>query len=69
MKAFRNLISGEDDELTSAYSHFQQMVEQEQRMISNATLAGVMNIKKGTEQLLNSEERMYTLLENRVNAF
>lgn len=51
VKAFRNLVSGEDDELTSAYAHFHKMVEQEQGAIRNATLAAVEQLKKETSAM------------------
>ena len=51
MKAFRNLVSGEDDELTTAYSHFHKMVEQEQGAIRNATLAAVEQLKTKTSAM------------------
>ncbi|KAL8773445.1 MAG: hypothetical protein Q9209_001548 [Squamulea sp. 1 TL-2023] len=41
VKAFRNLGSGEDDELINAYAYFHKMVEQEGGAVRNATLAGV----------------------------
>ncbi len=46
MKAFRNLVSGEDDELSTAYAHFHKMIEQEQGAVKNATLAGIGQLQK-----------------------
>ena len=46
VKAFRNLISGEDDELSAAYAHFHKMVEQEQGAVRNATLVGIGQLQK-----------------------
>jgi len=46
VKAFRNLISGEDDELSTAYAHFHKMVEQEHGAVRNATLAAVRQLQK-----------------------
>ncbi len=46
VKAFRNLISGEDDELSVAYAHFHKMVDQEQGAVRNATLAAVGQLQK-----------------------
>ncbi|TAQ84511.1 hypothetical protein B7494_g7175 [Chlorociboria aeruginascens] len=46
VKAFRNLISGEDDELSAAYTHFHKMVEQEHGAVRNATLAAVGQLQK-----------------------
>jgi hypothetical protein len=46
VKAFRNLVSGEDDELSAAYAHFHRMVEQEQGAVRNATLAAVGQLQK-----------------------
>ena len=51
VKAFRNLVSGEDDELATAYSHFHKMVEQEQGAIRNASLAAVEQLKQETGAL------------------
>lgn len=51
MKAFRNLVSGEDDELTTAYAHFHKMVEQEQGAVRNATLAAVEQLRKETSAM------------------
>ncbi len=44
-KAFRDL-SGEDDELSTAYAQFHKMVEQEQGAVRNATLAAVGQLQK-----------------------
>ena len=46
VKAFRNLVSGEDDDLSTAYAHFHKMVEQEQGAVRNATLAAVGQLQK-----------------------
>ena len=46
VKAFRNLVSGEDDELSAAYAHFHKMVEQEQGAVRNATLAAVGQLQR-----------------------
>jgi hypothetical protein len=51
VKAFRNLVSGEDDELTAAYAHFHKMVEQEQGAVRNATLAAIEQVKKETSSM------------------
>ena len=48
VKAFRNLVSGEDDELSTAYAHFHKMVEQEQGAVRNATLSTVGQIQAVT---------------------
>lgn len=45
VKAFLNLGTGEDDELTAAYAYFHKMVEQEAGAVRNATLAGVEQLK------------------------
>jgi hypothetical protein len=45
VKAFRNLVSGEDDELSVAYARFHKMVEQEQGAVRNATLAAVRQLQ------------------------
>ncbi|KAF4627731.1 hypothetical protein G7Y89_g10420 [Cudoniella acicularis] len=46
VKAFRNLVSGEDDELSAAYAHFHKMVEQERGTVGNATLAAVGQLQQ-----------------------
>ncbi|EPE36656.1 Ankyrin repeat-containing protein [Glarea lozoyensis ATCC 20868] len=46
VKAFRNLTSGEDDELATAYAHFHKMVQHEHGAIRNVTLAGVGRLQK-----------------------
>lgn len=51
VKAFRNLVSGEDDELTAAYAHFHKMVEQEQAVVGNATLAVVEQVERKTSAM------------------
>jgi len=51
VKAFRNLVSGEDDELTAAYAQFHKMVEQEQGAVRNATLAAIEQVKKETSSM------------------
>lgn len=49
-KALRNLISGEDDELKSAYARFHKAVEKEKGIIQNATLAVVTQHRKEYSQ-------------------
>jgi len=51
VKAFRNLVSGEDDELSAAYAHFHKMVEQEQGAVRNATLAAVGKLQSGSADI------------------
>jgi hypothetical protein len=48
VKAFRNLVSGDDDELCAAHANFHKMVEQEQGAVRNATLAAVGQLQKGS---------------------
>ena len=45
VKAFRNLGTGEDDELTAAYAYFHKTVEQEAGAVRNANLAGLEQLK------------------------
>jgi phytoene/squalene synthetase len=52
VKAFRNLISGEDSELSTAYAHFRKMVNQEHDAVRNAILAA-------TGQLRNESTAIY----------
>ena len=80
MKAFRNLVSGEDDELTAAYAHFYKMVEREQGAVRNATLAGVEQLKKDvkggfaitertsqtTRTLVASTQRMHDYFKSKI---
>lgn len=47
MKAFKNL-AGEDSELETAYANFHKMVEQEQGVVRNATLASVEQLRRET---------------------
>ena len=47
MKAFKNL-AGEDSELETAYASFHKMVEQEQGVVRNATLASVEQLRSET---------------------
>lgn len=51
VKAFRNLVSEEDDELIAAYAHFHKMVEQEQDAVRNATLIAIEQVKKETSSI------------------
>ena len=46
VKAFRNLISGEDDELAAAYTHSHETVTQEDGAVRNATLVAVGNLQR-----------------------
>lgn len=48
VKAFKNLVSGEDDELSKAYEHFHKMIAQEEGAVRNATLAAVIQLQKGS---------------------
>lgn len=66
MKAFRNLVSGEDDELTTAYAHFHKMVEQEQRVVGNATLAVVEQVEKKTSAM-NADIRVVSATTKRTD--
>lgn len=52
MKAFRNLVSGEDSELSTAYAYFRKMVDQEHGAVRNAILAA-------TGQLRNESTAIY----------
>ncbi|KAK3296336.1 uncharacterized protein B0H64DRAFT_374434 [Chaetomium fimeti] len=45
VKAFRNLVSGEDAELKSAYERFHKTAEREQGIVRYAILAGVEELK------------------------
>ena len=51
MKAFRNLVSGEDDELTTAYAQFHKTIEQEAGAVRNVTLAAVEELKQKTSDM------------------
>lgn len=46
MKGFRNLASGEEDKLITAYANFRIMVEQEHGGVIKATLASVVQSRK-----------------------
>lgn len=70
MKAFRNLVSGEDDELALAYTHFHKMVTHEQGVVRNAALAGVNQLRKETDHnskiVLASTEGVHRHLESMI---
>lgn len=51
MKAFKNLVHGEDDELSSAYDDFHRKVKQEADATLRSTLAYVGKIDATTEHL------------------
>lgn len=53
VKAFHNIGSGEDDEITAAYAYFHKSVEQEGGAVRNATLAGVEQVKLRAEDIHN----------------
>lgn len=69
VKAFRNLVSGEDDELTSTYSRFHKLVEQERGLITNAILVSNEQSRKESEQrekaLLERSERANRFMKSR----
>lgn len=48
VKAFRNLVSGEDAELKSAYERFHKTVEREQAVVRYAILSDVQDLKVKT---------------------
>ena len=48
VKAFRNLVSGKDEELMNAYAHFHKMVEQQQSVVRHITLAVVQQLERKT---------------------
>ena len=51
VKAFRSLVSGEDDELKTAYDHFHKAVDREQGVVRNAILVGVEHLKQDTSDV------------------
>ena len=51
MKAFRNLVSGNDEDLSDAYKNFHKMVDQEQRVVEYLTLAAVEQQEKKTSAM------------------
>ncbi|WEW59218.1 hypothetical protein PRK78_004687 [Emydomyces testavorans] len=67
VKAFRSLGFGEDDELAAAHEHFRKMVQQEEGVVRNATLAAVEKLRKDTDQkstmILAGTERVYSYLK------
>lgn len=65
MKACRNLVSGKDDELTTAYAHFHKMVEQEQGVVRNATLAVVEQVETNTSAV-NADIRVVSATTKRT---
>lgn len=50
VKAFRNL-TGEDEELSTAYTQFHKMVERERVIVEHAIVVGVEQLKKNTSAL------------------
>lgn len=58
VKALRNLVSGEDAELASAYNDFHKMVEREQSLI------GILTLAEGVEanRSLKQSEQLYKQL-------
>jgi hypothetical protein len=58
VKALRNLVSGEDAELASAYNDFHKLVEREQSLI------GILTLAEGVEanRSLKQSERLYKQL-------
>lgn len=65
MKAFRSLVSGGDDEITTAYAHFHKMVEQEQGVVGNANLAVVEQVEKKTSAM-NADIRLVSATMKRT---
>lgn len=51
MKAFKNLVSGEDEELKKAYAHFHKMVENQAWAVRNTTLGRIEQLRKQTGTL------------------
>ena len=51
MKAFRSLVSGNDEDLTDAYKNFHKMVEQEQSIVEYLTLATVEQQERRTSAM------------------
>ena len=71
MKAFRNLLAGEDSELQAAYEHFHKMVEQEQDAVRNATLVGVGSLQctvRDVQSRLNGKDTSYSLLDTKIQS-
>ena len=65
VKPFRNLVSGKDDELTTAYAHFHKMVEQEQGVVRSATLAVVEQVEMKTSAV-NADIRVVSATTKRT---
>ena len=51
VKTLRALFSGEDTELSAAYTHFRKMVDQEQAVVRNATLVAVGRIQEASTNI------------------
>ena len=68
MKAFRNLVSGKDDELTTAYAHFHKMAEQEQGVVRNTTLAVVEQVEMKTSAV-NADIRVVSATTKRTEGY
>ena len=51
VKAFRTLVSGKDEDLIEAYTHFNKMIEEERRVVEYLTLAAVEQQEKETSAM------------------
>lgn len=67
MKAFRTLVSGEDDELARAYDHFHKMVDAQQSMLLSRSSVSIEQIKGQNATLHAFVERDISINE-RVEA-
>jgi hypothetical protein len=68
VKAFRNLVSGEDAELSAAYAHFHKMIDQEEGMVRNATLAAVSKLQdESTVTLADVRETLFLTTRTDMN--
>lgn len=64
MKAFQHLVSGEDDELAVAYTHFHNMVKREQGVVQTAILVNVEKVRKGTNALYTDLTKGMAVAQN-----
>lgn len=64
MKTLQNLVSGEDDELRSAYENFHKMVEEEQRIVGVATLVEIGEVRREHKHSMKKSELVHAQLES-----
>lgn len=64
VKALRTLVSGEDDELASAYDQFEKMVKQEESVVGIATLVETNEIRNEQKTIFQRAEHVFQYVES-----